>query len=173
VEYQQAPQVSSILHGALYIRLTIGESYVGEVGVWAGIWLLSTSSLQTAAYPRGAVALASLSPLFIWFLLRKVGVIPKWQQAMQYLLYCLNRCQVFLHLSVLVKRSLQATPNGNIIRGKQPKYSAFDLVDLIIIGLFRFSGHGDRYSCVGTKKNEPDCNIKTVMDLYVYSCTFK
>ncbi|PPR03077.1 hypothetical protein CVT24_012390 [Panaeolus cyanescens] len=51
-------------------------NYVGEVGIWTGIWALSTTSLQTAAYPTGAVALAALSPLFAWFLLRKVSGVP-------------------------------------------------------------------------------------------------
>ncbi|KAJ3515900.1 hypothetical protein NLJ89_g1468 [Agrocybe chaxingu] len=69
-------------------------NYVGEVGIWAGIWLLSTGSLQTAAYPCGTVALAALSPLFTLYLLRcvsgvppleragnmKFGTNPKWQQ---------------------------------------------------------------------------------------------
>ncbi|PPQ77136.1 hypothetical protein CVT25_010830 [Psilocybe cyanescens] len=38
-------------------------NYLGEVGIWTGIWALSTSSLQTAAYPRGAVAVSGVPPL--------------------------------------------------------------------------------------------------------------
>ncbi|KIM40501.1 hypothetical protein M413DRAFT_445950 [Hebeloma cylindrosporum] len=56
-------------------------NYVGEVGIWTGIWALSTSSLQTSAYPRGTVALAALSPLFTWFLIRKVSGVPPLERA--------------------------------------------------------------------------------------------
>ncbi|KAG6896655.1 hypothetical protein C0992_006854 [Termitomyces sp. T32_za158] len=51
-------------------------NYLGEVGIWTGIWALSTNSLQTSAFPRGAVALAALSPLFTWFLIRNVSGVP-------------------------------------------------------------------------------------------------
>lgn len=37
-----------------------------------GIWALSSVSLQTAHYPKGTVALAVVSPLFTYFLLRYV-----------------------------------------------------------------------------------------------------
>ncbi|KAF8959527.1 hypothetical protein BDZ97DRAFT_1837545 [Flammula alnicola] len=56
-------------------------NYVGEVGIWTGIWALSTASLQTAAYPRGTVALAALSPLFTWFLIRNVSGVPPLERA--------------------------------------------------------------------------------------------
>ena len=51
-------------------------SYVGEVGIWTGIWALSTAALQTAYFPKGTVALAAASPLFTWFLIRNVWSIP-------------------------------------------------------------------------------------------------
>ncbi|KAF8183992.1 hypothetical protein BJ912DRAFT_1119431 [Pholiota molesta] len=51
-------------------------NYVGEVGIWIGIWILSTRSLQTTAYPVGTVALSALSPLFTWFLIRNASVPP-------------------------------------------------------------------------------------------------
>ncbi|KAG6914993.1 hypothetical protein DXG01_014027 [Tephrocybe rancida] len=51
-------------------------NYVGEVGIWTGIWLLSTTTLQTAAFPRGAVALGALSPLMTWYLTRNVSGVP-------------------------------------------------------------------------------------------------
>ncbi|KZT29793.1 DUF1295-domain-containing protein [Neolentinus lepideus HHB14362 ss-1] len=51
-------------------------NYVGEVGIQTGIALLATASLQTAYFPRGAVALAALSPLTTYFLLRKVSGVP-------------------------------------------------------------------------------------------------
>ncbi|KII89846.1 hypothetical protein PLICRDRAFT_52988 [Plicaturopsis crispa FD-325 SS-3] len=51
-------------------------NYVGEVGIWTGIWALSTATLQTAWFPRGTVAVAAASPLFTWFLLRNVSGVP-------------------------------------------------------------------------------------------------
>jgi len=51
-------------------------NYVGEVGIWTGIWALSTSALQTAYFPKGTVALAAISPLLTWFLLRNVTGVP-------------------------------------------------------------------------------------------------
>ncbi|KAF8071664.1 hypothetical protein FPV67DRAFT_889820 [Lyophyllum atratum] len=51
-------------------------NYVGEVGIWTAIWALSTPSLQTAHFPRGTVALAALSPLFTWFLVRNLSGVP-------------------------------------------------------------------------------------------------
>jgi hypothetical protein len=50
----------------------MSHSYVGEVGIWTGIWALSSASLQTIHYPRGTIALAAMSPLFTYFLLRYV-----------------------------------------------------------------------------------------------------
>ncbi|KAI0249150.1 DUF1295-domain-containing protein [Lactifluus subvellereus] len=51
-------------------------NYVGEVGIWTGIWALSSASLQTAHYPRGTVVLAAISPLFTYYLLRYVSGVP-------------------------------------------------------------------------------------------------
>lgn len=56
-------------------------NYVGEVGVWVGIWALSTASLQTSHYPKGTVALAAVSPLFTYFLLRHVSGVPPLERA--------------------------------------------------------------------------------------------
>ncbi|KDR79009.1 hypothetical protein GALMADRAFT_244736 [Galerina marginata CBS 339.88] len=56
-------------------------NYVGEVGIWTGIWALSSASLQTTAYPRGTIALAALSPLFTYFLIRKVSGVPPLERA--------------------------------------------------------------------------------------------
>jgi len=56
-------------------------NYIGEVGIWTGIWGLATSSLQTSHFPPGAVALAGISPLFTWFLLRKVSGVPPLERA--------------------------------------------------------------------------------------------
>ncbi|KAF7330255.1 S5A-REDUCTASE domain-containing protein [Mycena venus] len=47
-------------------------NYVGEVGIWTGIWALASGSL-----PLGSIAVtAAVSPLFTWFLLRKVSGVP-------------------------------------------------------------------------------------------------
>lgn len=70
------PSGYSVAHASLYLIITPHyNSYVGEVGIWTGIWALSSSSLQTIAYPRGTVALAAVSPLFIYFLIRKVHIV--------------------------------------------------------------------------------------------------
>ena len=52
------------------------SSYVGEVGLWTGIWLLSVRSLRTPYFPRAAWVLAGVSPLVTWFLLRNVSGVP-------------------------------------------------------------------------------------------------
>jgi len=52
-------------------------NYVGEVGIWTGIWALASGSL-----PLGSVAFAAaVSPLFTWFLLRKVSGVPPLEKA--------------------------------------------------------------------------------------------
>lgn len=50
-------------------------SYVGEVGIWTGIWALSTRALQTPHYPSGMAMVATVSPLFTYYLLRYVSVL--------------------------------------------------------------------------------------------------
>ncbi|KAJ3929181.1 MAG: hypothetical protein NXY57DRAFT_1017777 [Lentinula lateritia] len=56
-------------------------NYVGEVGIWAGIWGLSTTALQTPYFPRGTVAIAAISPIFTYFLLRKLSGVPPLEKA--------------------------------------------------------------------------------------------
>ncbi|GJJ08107.1 hypothetical protein Clacol_002315 [Clathrus columnatus] len=51
-------------------------NYIGEIGIWMGIWALSASALQHSAYPRLGPALAAASPLFTWHLLTNVSGIP-------------------------------------------------------------------------------------------------
>lgn len=51
-------------------------SYVGEVGIWTGIWGLSTAALAGPLLPTGAVLAAATSPLFTWFLVRNVSGVP-------------------------------------------------------------------------------------------------
>ena len=50
-------------------------SYVGEVGIWTGIYALSTVSLQSPMYPSWTILLAAASPLSIYFLLRYVSAL--------------------------------------------------------------------------------------------------
>ncbi|CCM04984.1 uncharacterized protein FIBRA_07182 [Fibroporia radiculosa] len=56
-------------------------NYVGEVGLWTGIWLLSLKSLQTVFFPQATWVLAGGSPLLMWFLLRKVSGVPPLEKA--------------------------------------------------------------------------------------------
>ncbi|KAF6754520.1 hypothetical protein DFP72DRAFT_899305 [Ephemerocybe angulata] len=51
-------------------------NYLGEVGIWTGIWALAAGSLQSSYFPAGTVALAAVSPLFAWFLLTRVSGVP-------------------------------------------------------------------------------------------------
>ncbi|KAJ7880977.1 hypothetical protein B0H14DRAFT_2705653 [Mycena olivaceomarginata] len=51
-------------------------NYVGEVGIWTGIWALASASL-----PVGSVVATAASPLFTWFLLRKVSGVPPLEKA--------------------------------------------------------------------------------------------
>ena len=51
-------------------------SYVGEVGLWTGMWLLSIRSLRTPFFPTGAWLMAGVSPLLTWFLLTRVSGVP-------------------------------------------------------------------------------------------------
>jgi len=51
-------------------------NYVGEVGIWTGIWALASGSL-----PLGAVAATVSSPLFTWFLVHKVSGVPPLEKA--------------------------------------------------------------------------------------------
>ncbi|KAI0370342.1 DUF1295-domain-containing protein [Pilatotrama ljubarskyi] len=56
-------------------------NYVGEVGVWAGMWLLSGGSLRTPFFPKGAWLMAGISPLLTWFLLTRVSGVPPLERA--------------------------------------------------------------------------------------------
>ena len=50
------------------------HSYLGEVGIWTGIYVLASAALQSPYFPRGTVALGALSPLFTWYILTKVSL---------------------------------------------------------------------------------------------------
>ncbi|THH18109.1 hypothetical protein EW146_g2805 [Bondarzewia mesenterica] len=56
-------------------------NYVGEVGIWTGIWALSIASLQTAYFPAYTFALAAVSPITTYFLLRTVSGVPPLETA--------------------------------------------------------------------------------------------
>lgn len=51
-------------------------SYVGEVGLWTGIWLLSVNCLRTPFFPPATWLLAGTSPLLTLLLLRNVSGVP-------------------------------------------------------------------------------------------------
>ncbi|KAI0734248.1 DUF1295-domain-containing protein [Fomitopsis betulina] len=56
-------------------------NYVGEVGLWTAMWLLSVTSLRTPSFPRASWLLAGASPLMTWFLLRNVSGVPPLERA--------------------------------------------------------------------------------------------
>jgi len=56
-------------------------NYIGEVGLWTGIWLLSVRSLCTPSLPSASWLLAGASPLMTWFLLRNVSGVPPLEKA--------------------------------------------------------------------------------------------
>ncbi|KAK7452189.1 hypothetical protein VKT23_012292 [Stygiomarasmius scandens] len=56
-------------------------NYVGEVGIWTGIWALSTAVLQTRHFPRGTVGLAAASPLFTYYILTRLSGVPPLEKA--------------------------------------------------------------------------------------------
>jgi hypothetical protein len=58
------------------LTLNYQHSYVGEVGIWTGIWGLSTAALTGPLLPAGTVIAAAASPLFTWFLVRNVSGVP-------------------------------------------------------------------------------------------------
>ena len=57
-----------------YFPIYNNFSYVGEVGIWTGIWALSTTSLQTPYFPRFSLLIAAMSPITTYCLLRYVSV---------------------------------------------------------------------------------------------------
>ncbi|KAI0833248.1 DUF1295-domain-containing protein [Trametes gibbosa] len=57
------------------------SSYVGEVGVWTGMWLLSSGSLRAPFFPKAAWMIAGVSPLLTWFLLTRVSGVPPLEQS--------------------------------------------------------------------------------------------
>ncbi|KAL5525597.1 hypothetical protein ACEPAG_6933 [Sanghuangporus baumii] len=56
-------------------------NYVGEVGLWTGIWALSTMSLQTSYFPKVAPVIAAVSPIVTYLLIRKVSGVPPLEKA--------------------------------------------------------------------------------------------
>lgn len=56
-------------------------NYLGEVGLWTGVAVLASRSLQSAYFPTGTLALAAISPLLTWLLLTRVSGIPPLEAA--------------------------------------------------------------------------------------------
>ncbi|EJD06997.1 DUF1295-domain-containing protein [Fomitiporia mediterranea MF3/22] len=56
-------------------------NYVGEVGIWTGIWALSASSMQTPYFPKVAPLIAAASPIITYLLLRNVSGVPLLEKA--------------------------------------------------------------------------------------------
>ncbi|KAG7089924.1 hypothetical protein E1B28_011556 [Marasmius oreades] len=56
-------------------------NYLGEIGIWTGIWILSTRSLSVSSSPRVAIALSTISPLLTYLLLTKVSGVPLIEKA--------------------------------------------------------------------------------------------
>ncbi|KAH8118238.1 DUF1295-domain-containing protein [Phellopilus nigrolimitatus] len=56
-------------------------NYLGEVGIWTGIWALSTTSLQTPYFPRLTPFVAAASPLVTYLLLTRVSGVPPLERA--------------------------------------------------------------------------------------------
>ncbi|KAJ7593869.1 hypothetical protein C8J56DRAFT_925405 [Mycena floridula] len=56
-------------------------NYVGEVGLWTGIWALTATSIQTPYVPKVTLALTAVSPLFTYYLLRNLSGVPPLERA--------------------------------------------------------------------------------------------
>ncbi|KAI0784192.1 DUF1295-domain-containing protein [Abortiporus biennis] len=68
-------------HGEKFINsglwsLSRHPNYVGEVGLWTGIWALSVPALSTPYVPQYSWLVAGLSPLLTWALTRYVSGVP-------------------------------------------------------------------------------------------------
>lgn len=70
-----------------------------------GIWAISSVSLQTTHYPKGTVALAAVSPLFTYFLLRYVR-IPYLYSPIELAHLTRSRSLAFRHLRFAILLSL-------------------------------------------------------------------
>ncbi|KAG8905546.1 hypothetical protein FRB99_008745 [Tulasnella sp. 403] len=51
-------------------------NYVGEVGVWAGIWIAASSVMNSSLLPPGMRLASTISPLFTYLLLTRVSGVP-------------------------------------------------------------------------------------------------
>ncbi|KAF9266473.1 DUF1295-domain-containing protein [Marasmius fiardii PR-910] len=56
-------------------------NYLGEIGIWSGIFILSTRGLAASSSPRMSVALSAISPLFTYFILTRVSGVPLLEKA--------------------------------------------------------------------------------------------
>jgi hypothetical protein len=75
VGVQSPPQVRSVCRivSEQFLLADCANSYAAEVGIWTGIWALSSTALQHPFFPRLTPAVAVISPLFTWFLTRRVS----------------------------------------------------------------------------------------------------
>ncbi|EMD34110.1 hypothetical protein CERSUDRAFT_141597 [Gelatoporia subvermispora B] len=56
-------------------------NYVGEVGLWTGIWLLSVPSLRSTYFPASTWLWTAASPLIMWVLLRYISGVPPLEES--------------------------------------------------------------------------------------------
>ena len=107
-------------------------SYVGEVGLWTGLWLLSVNALRTPLFPRGAWLIAGASPLLTWYLLSRVSGVPPLEVRIVALtlLSLINGGAEFPHsVSGLGTRSTATILNGRNTRGKHSCFASLPGVD--------------------------------------------
>jgi len=56
-------------------------NYVGEVGIWTGVWILASAATRSSALPWGLYLGTAISPIFTYFLLTKVSGVPMLEKA--------------------------------------------------------------------------------------------
>ena len=77
MEYFEASQVGRPHADLILLLIGTLSSYLGELGIWTGIFALASTSLQSPYFPKGTLGVAALSPLFTWFLLTKASVASR------------------------------------------------------------------------------------------------
>ncbi|KAH9989020.1 DUF1295-domain-containing protein [Russula vinacea] len=73
-------------HEEILLQVAFGASAATR-SIWTGIWAISSVSFQTTHYPKETVALAAVSPLFTYFLLRYRSAEKKWSQNAEWQTY--------------------------------------------------------------------------------------
>lgn len=101
-------------------------SYVGEVGLWVGIWALCTTSLSAHYVPRYTWLFAGASPLMTYFLLRKVSGVPPLEVSE----YSICRCSFCALRGLLCGHSgSQMTRHGALVA---PVYGTADSQSAVV-----------------------------------------